>query len=151
MVGVAERKRRRLDRRPDLAARPAVGATAGDRCAGKRSDHLLTRSSSRRRYGDLLKAGVEVYEYRPAMIHAKIMVIDCLWSVIGSTNLDNRSFGLNDEVNVALRNPDLAARLETDLREDLETSNRMTYDRWLHRPIKERVIEWMFRMFDRQF
>ena len=118
---------------------------------GRHADHLLTRSSSRRRYGDLLKAGVEVYEYRPAMIHAKTMVIDGLWSVVGSTNFDNRSFGLNDEVNVALRNRDLAARLDADLREDLEQSQRITYEQWAHRPMKERVIEWMFRVFDRQF
>lgn len=118
---------------------------------GKHSDHLFTRSSSRRRYGDLLKAGVEVYEYKPAMIHAKTMVVDGLWSIVGSTNFDNRSFGLNDEVNVALRSAELAERLESDFREDLQNSQRITYERWQHRPIREMMIEWAFRVFDRQF
>ncbi|MBC7912055.1 MAG: cardiolipin synthase B, partial [Pyrinomonadaceae bacterium] len=64
---------------------------------GKHSDHLLTRRSSRRLFGDLLKAGAQIYEYEAAMIHAKTMTIDGVWSVVGSTNFDNRSFGLNDE------------------------------------------------------
>jgi cardiolipin synthase len=118
---------------------------------GKHSDHLFTRSSSRRRYGDLIKAGVEVYEYRPAMIHAKTMVVDGLWSIVGSTNFDNRSFGLNDEVNVALRNSGLAENLEADCRADLEQSRRISYERWEARPIREKILEWVFRMFDRQF
>lgn len=118
---------------------------------GKHSDHLFTRSSSRRRYGDLLKAGVEVYEYKPAMIHAKTMVVDGTWSVIGSTNFDNRSFGLNDEVNVALRGRALAERLESDFRHDLEQSRPITYEHWDRRRLREKLIEWAFRMFDRQF
>jgi cardiolipin synthase A/B len=69
--------------------------------AGDHNDHWLSRTSSRRLYGDLLQAGVKIYEYQPSMIHAKVMVIDGLWSVVGSTNFDNRSFGLNDEVNLA--------------------------------------------------
>ena len=118
---------------------------------GKHSDHLITRSSARRRYGELLKSGVEVYEYRPAMIHAKTMVIDGLWSIVGSTNFDNRSLGLNDEVNVALRDRELAGRLEEDFREDLSHSRQITYEHWDHRPFSERVLESLFRVFDRQF
>ena len=54
-------------------------------------------------YGELLRAGAEIYEYEPAMIHTKSMIVDRAWSVVGSTNFDNRSFGLNDEVNLADR------------------------------------------------
>jgi cardiolipin synthase len=118
---------------------------------GKHSDHLFTRSSSRRRYGDLLKAGVEVYEYRPSMIHAKTMVVDGLWSIVGSSNFDNRSFGLNDEVNVAFRNDDLAGHLDGDFAEDLAQSRKITYEDWLNRPVREKLLEWAFRIFDRQF
>ena len=77
---------------------------------GKHADHLFTRASSRRRYGELLKAGAEIYEYQPSMIHVKTMVVDGIWSVVGSTNFDNRSFGLNDEVNLAIRDRDMAVR-----------------------------------------
>ncbi|HSU66097.1 MAG TPA: phospholipase D-like domain-containing protein, partial [Tepidisphaeraceae bacterium] len=118
---------------------------------GKHADHLFTRASSRRLYGKLLKAGVEIYEYRPAMIHAKTMVIDGIWSVVGSTNFDNRSFGLNDEVNVAVRATALAGKLIDDFQQDLRQSQCITYEHWAKRPIHERVIEALFRIFDRQF
>ncbi len=71
----------------------------------------MTRSSSRRLYGDVLEAGAKIYEYQPSMIHAKILIIDGVWSVVGSTNFDSRSFAINDEVNLAVLDPMLAARL----------------------------------------
>src|SRR5215472_16062342 len=77
---------------------------------GQKSDHLVTRSTSRAGYGKLLKAGAEVYEYQPSMIHAKILCIDGLWTVVGSTNFDNRSFGINDEVNLAIMDPAVTSR-----------------------------------------
>ena len=86
---------------------------------GKHSDHGMTRSSSRATYGDLLKAGAEIYEYQPAMIHAKIMIVDDLWCVVGSTNMDHRSFGWNDEVNLAVMDTALAAKLNANFEEDL--------------------------------
>ena len=73
---------------------------------GAKNDHLLTRRSSRALYGDLLAAGARIFEYQPSMIHAKIALFDGKWAVAGSTNLDSRSFGLNDEVNVADPRPD---------------------------------------------
>ncbi len=118
---------------------------------GRHADHLFTRVSSRRLYGDLLKAGAEIYEHQPAMIHAKTMVIDGVWSVVGSSNFDNRSFGLNDEVNVAVRGEGLAGRLEEDFKEDLSQSRRVTYEEWSRRPLREKVMEPFFRVFDRQF
>jgi cardiolipin synthase len=118
---------------------------------GKHADHLFTRASSRRRYGKLLKAGAEIHEYQPAMIHVKTMVIDSIWSVVGSTNFDNRSFGLNDEVNVAVRDQAMAARLEEDFHRDLENCKQITYEHWSNRSLKERLLEPFFQLFDRQF
>jgi len=117
---------------------------------GVHSDHLFTRVSSRRRYGDLLKAGVDLYEYSPSMIHAKTMVVDGIWSVVGSSNFDNRSLGLNDEVNVAIHNAALAGQLEDDFRCDLEKSRQISYEQWSKRPVHEKVMESFFRIFDRQ-
>ena len=65
------------------------------------------------------RGGVAIHEYQPAMMHAKILIVDHVWSVVGSTNFDNRSFGLNDEVNVAILQKTLAARLEADFAADL--------------------------------
>jgi len=117
---------------------------------GQHSDHLLTRRSSRRLFGDLLRAGAQIYEYEAAMIHAKTMTIDGIWSVVGSTNFDNRSFGLNDEVNLAALDEELAARLAEDFARDLAESRRVDYEEWRHRPIFERVHEWAGWLLERQ-
>jgi cardiolipin synthase len=117
---------------------------------GRKSDHAMTRNSSRAMYGDLLKAGAEIYEYRPSMLHAKILIVDEIWSIVGSTNMDNRSFGLNDEVNLATRSPELAARLTQDLERDITQSDHITYERWKQRPIFERIFETAGWFFQRQ-
>lgn len=97
---------------------------------GRRSDHPATRNSSRHLYGQLLKHGAEIYEYQPVMIHAKTMVVDDLWAVVGSTNFDHRSFELNDEVNLAILDPAVSLRLIRDFERDLEQSKRVTYEQW---------------------
>jgi cardiolipin synthase A/B len=117
---------------------------------GKHSDHLLTRSSSQAVYGDLLKAGTQVYEYQPAMIHAKILIVDSIWSVVGSTNFDNRSFGLNDEVNLAVFNEEFAARLAEDFAHDVAESRAISYEEWKRRPFWQRGPELVGRIFEQQ-
>jgi cardiolipin synthase A/B len=117
---------------------------------GKHSDHLLTRRSSRRLFGELLKAGAKIYEYEEAMIHAKTMMIDDIWSVVGSTNFDNRSFGLNDEVNLAARDRKLTARLMEDFATDLTGSHEVSYEQWRRRSIFERMHEWLGWVLERQ-
>jgi cardiolipin synthase len=117
---------------------------------GRKSDHLVTRSTSRAGYGQLLKAGAEVYEYQPSMIHAKVLCIDNRWVVVGSTNFDNRSFGINDEVNLAIRDANVAMRFENDMQFDLEQSRRISLEEWQHRPVTERATELMGLVFERQ-
>ena len=117
---------------------------------GKHSDHLLTRRSSRRLYGDLLRNGAQIFEYQPTMIHAKIMVVDGMWSVVGSTNFDHRSFGINDEVNLAALDETLAARIEQDFQLDVAASHRVTYDEWSSRSPLERFNEWVGWILERQ-
>ena len=108
---------------------------------GRKSDHGLTRSASRRLYGKLLRAGVRIYEYQPAMIHAKVLLVDDLWSVTGSTNFDNRSFGLNDEVNLAACDAGFAAQLARDFIADLAASREITLAEWKRRSLPERLHE----------
>ena len=117
---------------------------------GKHSDHLLTRRSSRRLYGELLKHGAQIYEYKPAMIHTKSLVVDDVWSVVGSTNFDHRSFGLNDEVNLAALDEELARRLERDFQADLAHSRRITYAEWRRRSPFEKIHEWLGWILERQ-
>jgi len=117
---------------------------------GRWNNHPLTRLASRRRYGQLLEGGVAIHEYQPAMMHAKILIVDHLWSVVGSTNFDNRSFGLNDEVNVAVLQKTLAARLEADFAADLAESAAMTMEQWRRRALAERAFASVARLLERQ-
>jgi len=142
---------------PDRAARRELVRAMSERgvqvrilVPGKHSDHLLTRRSSRRLYGYLLRHGAKVYEYRPSMLHAKVLVVDGTWSVVGSTNFDHRSFGINDEVNLAACDTQLSARLEEDFRRDVANAQRVTYRRWRDRPFIERISEWIGWILERQ-
>ncbi|HWP44524.1 MAG TPA: phospholipase D-like domain-containing protein [Blastocatellia bacterium] len=142
---------------PDRSARQEIKRAIAERgvvvkiiTPGRHSDLLLTRRSSRRIYGELLRAGAEIYEYEPSMIHTKSLIVDGVWSVVGSTNFDNRSFGLNDEVNLAAFDSGLAERLEEDFARDLAHSRAVSYDDWKKRSIFERAHEWLGWILERQ-
>jgi len=117
---------------------------------GRANNHPIARRASRRRYGELLKAGVEIYEFQPGMIHAKILVVDGLVSVVGSTNFDNRSFDLNDEVGMAVLDRALAARLNIDFERDRVSSHAVTYAEWENRPLGERALALLGFFLERQ-
>jgi cardiolipin synthase len=104
-------------------------------------DHNLVRQASRGRFGRLLQAGVEIHEYRAALLHSKTMVVDGVWATVGSTNLDNRSLALNDELNLIVYSPRVARRLEQVFREDLAHAVRVDYDRWSRRGLMDRLLE----------
>jgi cardiolipin synthase len=104
-------------------------------------DHNLVRGASRSEFGRLLKNGVQIYQYRPALLHAKTMVVDGIWATVGSTNLDHRSFALNDEVNVAIYDVATAQQLERVFAQDLANSRRVTYEAWSRRGIGSRLLE----------
>jgi cardiolipin synthase len=117
---------------------------------GRKSDHAMTRSSSRALYGKLLKAGARIAEYQPGMLHQKVLIADGVWSVVGSTNFDNRSFGLNDEVNLAAMDTTLAQELIDLFDHDWQASHEVNYQEWKHRSVWERSIETMGWVLQRQ-
>jgi cardiolipin synthase A/B len=88
-------------------------------------DNYMVRHASRAGFGELFKAGIEIYEYQAGLLHAKTMVIDGVWATVGSTNLDTRSFALNEEVNLVVYSPDVAARLERVFADDLGYAKRI--------------------------
>jgi len=116
---------------PDRSARQALveaierGVAVQILTAGPLIDHPVIRQLSHRSVRRLLHAGAEIFEYQPSMIHAKLMTVDGLWNVVGSTNFDHRSFALNDEVNLAVLDPQLAATIEADFHEDLQQSRQL--------------------------
>jgi cardiolipin synthase len=105
------------------------------------TDHPLVRHAGRRQFGRLLEAGIQIHEYTAAMLHAKTMVIDGTWATVGSTNLDYRSFRLNDELNLVAYDTEFATRLEKVFREDLVYSKRIELAAWKNRGLKGRIFE----------
>ena len=141
---------------PDRALRRALLESARRGVAitvilpGRKTDQKWVRLASRRMWGQLLEAGVRIFEYRDAMTHMKLLVADELWSVIGTTNIDNRSFEHNDEVNVAIRDRGLAARLLEDYARDLADSREITFEGWRRRPAWEKFVGPFVWILERQ-
>ncbi len=88
----------------------------------------VTQASQRDGFGPLVAGGIRLYEYAPALLHTKMMVIDGRWATIGSTNLDNRSMAMNDELNVVFYDESIAQRLEEIFQEDLSHAIAITAD-----------------------
>lgn len=130
---------------PDRAFRRALitmarrGVNLSVIVPGRHTDQRWVRLASRRMWGPLLEAGIRIFEYQPAMMHAKILIVDDIWTVVGTTNIDNRSFEHNDEVNLAMRDPAVAARLVQDYERDLAASTEVTLARWRRRPMWEKI------------
>lgn len=108
---------------------------------GEHIDVDIVRRSSRGMWGEMLQAGVEIYEYEPTMYHCKVMIIDGLMVSVGSTNFDDRSFRMNDEANLNIYDVKFAAAQIDVFNDDLKHAKRVTYDEWLKRPLKEKVHE----------
>ncbi len=104
-------------------------------------DHNLVRQASRGQLGRLLQRGVEIHEYRAALLHSKTMVIDSMWATVGSTNLDRRSFELNEELNLVVYDREIAQRLEQVFVRDLRESREVTYQEWRRRGFIARTLE----------
>ena len=84
------------------------------------------------------------------MTHAKVLSVDDLWVVLGTTNFDNRSFEHNDEVNVAIRDEATSARLTADFQQDLKSCEEITLDAWERRPLFEKLVEPFASILERQ-
>lgn len=110
------------------------------------SDVGMILYAGRSYYGELLDAGIHVYERKAYVLHAKTAVIDGVWSTIGSTNLDMRSFLHNDELNAVVLDVDFARRMEDLFARDLQDSVEITAGQWRGRGLKERVLEWAAHM-----
>jgi cardiolipin synthase len=106
-------------------------------------DHNIVRQASRRQFGSMLRAGIQIFEYTPALLHSKTMVIDGVWSTIGSTNLDNRSFAVNDELNLIVYSRPVAQRLEQIFADDVALSRPVTYTAWRDRGFTSKILEVM--------
>ncbi|QYR52603.1 phospholipase D-like domain-containing protein [Lysobacter soyae] len=108
---------------------------------GKHIDSDSVRLASKAHWGDLLKEGIEIYEYQPTMMHNKLLIVDGLLVSVGSTNFDVRSFRLNDEASLNIYSAAFAAHMTQIFEKDLKLTVRYTYEMWEKRPLKEKLFE----------
>jgi cardiolipin synthase len=118
---------------------------------GDITDAKPVKYAGRAAYEQLMSRGVEIHEYRPTMMHAKVMVVDGIWSVFGSANFDNRSLELNDELNAAVADVALAARFTSEFEADISRATRLSLDEWRRRSPLEKAREKFWSLFGEVF
>jgi len=116
---------------------------------GKHTDSPFVHDAGCVLYQDLLRAGVRIYEFEPTLPHQKIVVIDGIWSHVGSTNFDARSLALNEEVGIGLLDPAVARQLREAFEADLKRSTEISLQRWMQRPWHAKAWSWFaYRLHD---
>lgn len=107
------------------------------------TDSPLVQHASHHHFGTLLKRGVKIYEYNKTLLHQKVIVVDGIWSCVGSTNFDERSFQLNDEVSIGVVDPVIAGQLRSAFFDDLRSTNERKFDEWKERSLYHKTIDGM--------
>jgi len=115
-----------------------------------KTDIMAAYYAGRSVFAKLLRAGVEIYNYKGEILHAKTAVFDGIWSVIGSANLDFQSLRRNDEGNVGILDENFGRQMIEIFEEDLGQSERVILDEWINRPFFEKVKEKFFALFRRR-
>ena len=110
----------------------------------------MVQHASHHHFGTLLKAGVLIFEYYKTLLHQKVITVDGAWSAIGSTNFDDRSFKINDEISVGLYDKDIARELEEIFERDLKHATEVKLDEWKKRPIRHKLLDFSLYLFNEQ-
>lgn len=118
---------------------------------GPYTDSMIVRHASREQWGPLLESGVEIFEYQPALFHCKLFVVDGTFVSVGSTNLDERSFRLNDEANLNVIDSEFATAEINNFNADLKRSKAVTLEQWKQRTLTDKIIEKAMILFRSQF
>jgi cardiolipin synthase len=111
------------------------------------NDVPATKAAGRSSFGPLLEGGVKIFEYQPTMFHLKTMVVDGIFSTVGSANFDDRSFHLNEEINLFVYDSAFAGVMKERFGRDQSRCRPYTYAMWKRRSLKTRVTEWLARPF----
>jgi cardiolipin synthase len=117
---------------------------------GPNNDQPLTKSAGRAAYGKMLEGGVKIFEYQPTMMHEKSMVVDGLFSMFGSSNLDARSSEINEELDVVIYDQKFGQGMEASFERDLAQSREYTLQEFQNRSVWERTTEWLMLPFRSQ-
>lgn len=127
--------------RDALIERAKNGVDARLLVPGNHTDAVPVQWAGRSYYEELLEAGVRIFEYEPAMMHAKTTVVDGMWAIVGSANLDERSMELNEENVLGIADRDFARSIENGLVADFEKSREIKLEQWRKRPWVQRGLE----------
>jgi len=114
------------------------------------SDAPFTQHASHHHFGTLLKGGVKLFEYNRTLLHQKIIVVDGSCASVGSTNFDDRSFEINDEVSLVVYDETIARELEETFAKDLEDATPVEFEKWKHRPILHKLRDFVSFAFNEQ-
>ena len=117
---------------------------------GRYIDSMAVRVASKRRWGPLLEAGVEIHEYMPTMMHNKMLILDGEVVSVGSTNFDMRSFDLNDEASLNVYSRAFGARMTAVMEADLARAKPYTLETWKRRPLRQRIGERLVQPLESQ-
>ena len=105
------------------------------------TDSPIVQHASHHHFGTLLRAGAHVYEYRRTLLHQKLIIVDGIWSCIGSTNFDDRSFNLNDEITLGVVDPQIAQQLRAAFAADMKDADERRFEEWSNRSLWHKLID----------
>jgi cardiolipin synthase len=114
------------------------------------TDRSLAQYAGQYFYSDLLKSGVKLYKRRNVLLHAETLVIDGVWSTVGSSNMEWWSFSTNDEVNAVILNREFATEMEKLFAGDLAESDQIRWKEWKKRPLLIKIREWFSHLIARR-
>ncbi len=118
---------------------------------GNNTDALPVQAAGRSYYEELLSAGVRIFEFQPAMMHAKTAVVDSAWSIVGSANMDERSMELNEENVLGVADRDFALAIERGVTDDFSRSKEILLEEWRKRSVLQRGMEWVAKILIEQY
>ena len=105
------------------------------------TDSPIVQHASHHLFTKLLRSGVKLYEYKRTLLHQKIIIVDGVWSCVGSTNFDPRALELNDEISMGVIDPQLAAQLKAAFADDLRYADQRTLQQWSSRPLWHKLLD----------
>jgi len=108
---------------------------------GRVTDSRIVQHAGHHQFSKLLRGGVEILEHRRTLIHQKVLIVDGVWSHLGSTNLDERSFDINAEISLGILDETVAAELRVAFEADAEHCRTLTHDLWHKRSTFHRVLD----------
>jgi cardiolipin synthase len=105
------------------------------------TDNAIVQHASHHHFGTLMKAGVKIWEYDKTLLHQKVIVVDGIWSGVGSTNFDDRSFQLNDEITIGILDEEIAAELKEAFQADLRHARQRNFEEWSKRSLWHKLVD----------